>query len=105
MTIARPSRWTLLTLAAGAGAALLAFASRSVFGVVNVEEASYEVLSEHGSIELREYAELILVETRVDADFEEAGEIAFRRLFAYISGANKQDPDGQSRNSTTGALA
>ncbi len=93
MAVQRSSRWTLLTLAAGAGVVLMAFVSRSVFGVVDVEEASYEVLSEHGSIELREYAELVLVETQVDADFEEAGEIAFRRLFAYISGANSSNDE------------
>ena len=38
MTLAIPSRWTLFKLSAGAGAVLLAFASRSVFGIVNVRQ-------------------------------------------------------------------
>ncbi len=93
MTTRRTSRWTLVTLAALPSVALLAFASRSVFGVIDVEEASYEVLSEHGAIEVRQYAELVLVETRVDADFEQAGNIAFGRLFAYISGTNSSNDE------------
>ena len=88
MTDRKSSSRAILTLAAVAGVGLVAFLSRSVFGVVDVEEAEYDVLSQDGPIELREYAELVLVETRVDADFDDAGDIAFRRLFAYISGAN-----------------
>ena len=60
----------------------------TVFGIRTVEEASYEVLGEYGQIEVREYNELVIAETSVDAGYEEAGNIAFKRLFAYISGKN-----------------
>jgi hypothetical protein len=60
----------------------------SVFGIRNGEEAGYTVLESEGSFELREYAALVVAETSVDAGFEEAGNMAFRRLFGYISGDN-----------------
>jgi effector-binding domain-containing protein len=60
----------------------------SVFGIRTTEEAGYEVIRQDGSFELREYDELVIVETTVEKDFEEAGNIAFRRLFKYISGEN-----------------
>ena len=57
--------------------------------VLAIEEPEYEILEENGGIELRSYDEVILAETQVDADFEAAGNQAFRRLFAYISGKNR----------------
>jgi effector-binding domain-containing protein len=53
------------------------------------EEASYKVLKTSGKFEIREYAPHILAETIVDGNLEEAGSKAFRRLFRYISGANR----------------
>jgi hypothetical protein len=53
-----------------------------------VEEPEYEVLKSHGDFEIRRYEAMIIVETRVDSDFEQAGNEAFRRLFNYISGDN-----------------
>ena len=44
---------------------------------------------EQGNFQLREYASYLLAETRVAADFEDAGTVAFRRLFGYISGGNQ----------------
>jgi hypothetical protein len=41
-----------------------------------------------GAFEVRDYAPQLLAETRVKADFEDAGNAAFRRLFDYIGGAN-----------------
>jgi effector-binding domain-containing protein len=55
-----------------------------------VEEAKYNVLREEDGFEIREYEPHILAETVVEGDFEEAGNEAFRRLFKYISGNNKQ---------------
>jgi len=53
-----------------------------------IEEPRFKVLEKDGSFELREYAPYIVAETRVEADFEEAGSVAFQRLFRYISGNN-----------------
>jgi hypothetical protein len=54
-----------------------------------IEEPVYEVVSDHGTYELRRYAEVILAETQVEASFDNAGGEAFRRLFRYISGDNR----------------
>ena len=53
-----------------------------------IEGPAYEVVSSHGDVEIRRYEPMILAETRVDSQFEEAGNEAFRRLFGYISGDN-----------------
>jgi hypothetical protein len=55
---------------------------------VAIEEPEYEIVDDHGDFEIRRYAPMILAETRVESDFEKAGNEAFRRLFAYISGDN-----------------
>ena len=60
----------------------------SFFGIRNTEEAGYELVDKHESIEIREYDELVVVETFANTGYEEAGKIAFRKLFAYISGEN-----------------
>ncbi len=54
-----------------------------------IEEPEYEVVSDYGTYELRRYAQVILAETQVKADFDEAGGEAFSRLFRYISGDNR----------------
>lgn len=87
--ISRPvARWVLATLGA---AALLFNAGCSVLGKSSVEEADYRVLLQDDKFELREYAPLLVAETRVEASFKEAGNIAFRRLFGYISGDNASE--------------
>jgi len=53
-----------------------------------IEEPSYRVLERDGSFELREYEPYLVAETHVAAGFENAGSVAFRRLFRYISGHN-----------------
>jgi hypothetical protein len=53
-----------------------------------IEEPRFKVLEQDGSFELREYSPYIVAETRVEAGFEDAGSIAFQRLFRYISGDN-----------------
>jgi hypothetical protein len=61
----------------------------SLFGIRSTEEAPYSVLEEQGQYQIRQYESLIVATTIVDSDFDEAGKQAFRRLFNYISGANK----------------
>lgn len=60
----------------------------SVFGINSVEEASYDVLRAEDSYELRLYQPMVIAETYVEGDFNDAGDIAFRRLFNYISEEN-----------------
>ena len=71
-----------------------------------VEQPSFRVLERDGAFELREYAPHLVAETSVQAGFEDAGSIAFRRLFRYISGDNTMQqkiamtaPVTQSRSS------
>jgi hypothetical protein len=52
------------------------------------EEPRFKLLENEGSFELREYEPYVVAETRVEAGFEDAGSIAFQRLFRYISGNN-----------------
>jgi len=53
------------------------------------EEPVFKLLDKDGSFELRQYAEHVVAETRVEAGFEDAGGAAFERLFRYISGNNR----------------
>jgi hypothetical protein len=64
-------------------AALLASSS-----AMAIEEPSFRVLEHDGALELRECAPYVVAETRVEAEFESAGNAAFQRLFRYISGNN-----------------
>ena len=54
-----------------------------------IEEAEYTVIEKEDRFEIRDYASHILAETIVETDIEKAGNKAFRRLFRYISGANR----------------
>ncbi|MEI8350896.1 MAG: heme-binding protein [bacterium] len=70
----------------GLGAMMLILGALNAMGV---DEAKYTVVETSGIFEVRDYERQILVETRVDSSLEDAGNIAFRRLFRYISGANQ----------------
>jgi DNA gyrase inhibitor GyrI len=54
------------------------------------ESAEYTVLESDGSFEIREYPDLILASTEMQAG-SEGGDGSFMRLFRYISGANEDD--------------
>ena len=56
--------------------------------VMAIEIPEYRVLEQEGAYELREYSPYLIAETEVEAGFMNAGNIAFGRLFRYISGAN-----------------
>lgn len=54
------------------------------------DEAVYAVVEQDGSFELRQYAPMLAAETLItNADFDDAGNIAFNPLFRYISGNNR----------------
>lgn len=53
-----------------------------------IEEPAHTVVRQDGAFELRNYAPYLVAETEVEAGFMSAGNVAFGRLFRYISGAN-----------------
>ena len=61
----------------------------SLMGIRSTEEPNYSVLQQEDRFEVRDYETLVLAETLVDASFDDAGKIAFKRLFGYISGDNE----------------
>jgi len=56
---------------------------------VGIEKAKYTVIEKEGKFEIRQYQPQIIAETIVEADFDNAGNVAFRKLFDYISGQNR----------------
>jgi len=60
----------------------------SLVGIRTTAEPNYSVLQVENQFEIREYETMLVAETLVDTSFEDAGGIAFRRLFSYISGDN-----------------
>lgn len=55
---------------------------------MGIEEAKYTVTRQQDKLEVRDYESSIVAEVIVDGDFEDASNVAFRRLFKYISGDN-----------------
>lgn len=54
-----------------------------------VEEAEFIVVLQDDPVEIRDYAQQIVAETRVTGSMKEAGNLAFRPLFRYIDGNNE----------------
>jgi hypothetical protein len=73
-------------LRAAAFAAVLAALATAT--AMATEETPFRRLEQDGNFELREYPAYVVAETRVESDFSTAGNIAFQRLFRYISGNN-----------------
>lgn len=70
------------------GLALLAVVKWSVAARAGYESAPYKVIEAEGSIEIREYPDLVLAST--EASFAARGnDGSFMRLFRYISGNNE----------------
>jgi hypothetical protein len=67
---------------------LVLYSCRSI-GLGGIEKAKYAVVRKEGAFEIRQYAPQIVAETAVDAGFDEAGNVAFGRLYGYISGKNR----------------
>jgi len=54
-----------------------------------IEEPSFKVIAKSGNFELRQYAPMLVAETLVDGDMDDAGSIGFRRIADYIFGNNQ----------------
>ena len=57
---------------------------------VGIEKSKYTVVEKQGKFEIRQYEPQIVAETIVDTSFGDASNVAFRRLFNYISGENRK---------------
>jgi hypothetical protein len=66
------------------------FVGCSVMGIRNSQQAPYQVLSQHGDVEIRHYGPQLLAETVIDADYAGTGRIGFNRLASFIFGNNQQ---------------
>ena len=58
-------------------------------GAMATEEAKYTLVKKDNGFEIRDYASLVVAETIVEGELEDAGSAAFNRLFRYISGNNR----------------
>jgi hypothetical protein len=67
--------------------AVLLFAAATKTAMA-IEIPEYRVVEQADAYELREYSAYLIAETEVESGFMNAGNIAFGRLFRYISGAN-----------------
>ena len=54
-----------------------------------IEEPSFKVIAKSGSFELRQCAPMLVAETLVDGDMDDAGSIGFRKIADYIFGNNQ----------------
>jgi hypothetical protein len=73
---------------------LIALQSGCVFfGIRSADEPDYQLLQKEDDFEVRQYAPMVVATTEVNADFGDAGQIAFKRLFGYISGENSQQEE------------
>lgn len=67
----------------------LFLAGCSLFGIQSEESPSYELLEQHGAIEIRQYHPFLVVQTEDSGDYKAASNRSFFRLFDYISGKNR----------------
>jgi hypothetical protein len=58
-----------------------------------LEKLDYSVVETFDDVEIRDYPAHILATVEVSADFEQAGNRAFRDLFRFITGANESRQD------------
>lgn len=54
-----------------------------------IEEPEFKVIQKQEAVEIREYKPFLVAEVRIEAGFEDAGNLAFQPLFKYISGNNR----------------
>ena len=70
-----------------------------------IEEPKYSVVEKSGSFELRAYAPMVVAETLVDGDLDDASSAGFRRIADYIFGNNTARAGGSEKISMTAPVA
>ncbi len=65
------------------------------------EEPKYRVLEKSGDFELREYAPMVIAETLVDGNLDEASRAGFKRIADYIFGNNTSQTGSSQKISMT----
>jgi len=68
--------------------ASLCLAGCSMVGARTSEEAPFTLLTESGDIQIRQYQDLLVAETVIEASYADSGSIGFNRLAGYIFGNN-----------------
>jgi len=58
-------------------------------GAMAIEEPSFKVIAKSGTFELRQYAPMLVAETLVDGDMDDASSAGFRKIADYIFGNNQ----------------
>ena len=72
---------------------------------IAIEEPAYEVIRTFDEVELRQYSPYVVAEVRIEADAEEAGNLAFPILAGYIFGKNKGEKKFEMTAPVTQAAA
>jgi hypothetical protein len=60
-----------------------------------IDEPAFKLIDKAGRVDIREYSPYLVAETSVKADFGEAGNLAFRPLFNYLSGNNRRQEENE----------
>lgn len=68
--------------------ASLYLAGCSMVGARTSEEAPFTLLTESDNIQIRQYKDLLVAQTIIEADYANSGSIGFNRLAGYIFGKN-----------------
>ena len=68
---------------------ILVFGFLCIGDAMAIEEPKYEVIQRDGAFEIRKYAPILIAETSVDGDMDEASNKGFRLIADFIFGNNK----------------
>lgn len=68
---------------------ILLFGLLCIGDAMAIEEPKYEVIQKDGAFEIRKYAPILIAETSLDGDMDEASNKGFRLIADFIFGNNK----------------